>query len=449
MLALALMFVLESCAGSPAFSSAQSAAQADDLDAAIRAASDYINKQLPKGNKLVILNIQSEFPALSEYIIDELIANTVNDKVFSVVDRQQLDTIRAELEFQTSGEVSDESAQSIGQMLGAQIIVSGAVSRVGDLYRLRVRALNVQSAQIAGQFNRNIPDGPTVSALAQSQATGYGGESQGGSARSVSPAASGGTATVPASAVPTAAPVVKDVYTIGETGPAGGLIFYSSDAVRTSSANPPVDRAYNHGENGPAGGVVFYNAAYTRTAKVPPPVDREYQIGDTGPAGGIIFFINPGADAWKYLEAAPANTEKQTFWCSEVFSVNDIKGSRSVGSGKPNSEYIMRQAVNRGGGFDWAAEVCDSLVVNGYDDWFLPSRDELHQMYGNLKRKGVGGFKDEMYWSSTPNGDVSPDGRMRIWYEDFSNGNQSCFSNTNSYYGNMHIKYRVRAIRQF
>ncbi|MDR0759603.1 MAG: hypothetical protein LBF74_05765, partial [Treponema sp.] len=38
---------------------------ADELTAAIRETSDYLNKQLPKGNKLVILNIQSDFPALS------------------------------------------------------------------------------------------------------------------------------------------------------------------------------------------------------------------------------------------------------------------------------------------------------------------------------------------------------------------------------------------------
>jgi hypothetical protein len=89
---------------------------ADELDAAIRETSDYLNKQLPKGNKLMILNVQSEFPALSEYIIDELIANTVNDRVFSVLDRQQLNTIRAELNFQMSGEVDDETAQSLGRM---------------------------------------------------------------------------------------------------------------------------------------------------------------------------------------------------------------------------------------------------------------------------------------------------------------------------------------------
>jgi hypothetical protein len=123
----------------------------------------------------VILNIQSEYPALSEYIIDELIANTVNDRVFPVVDRQQLDVIRGELDFQTSGEVDDNTAQELGRMAGAQIIVSGAVSKIGDLYRLRVRALNVQTAQIGGQFNRNIPDGPIIAARVRSQATGYGG----------------------------------------------------------------------------------------------------------------------------------------------------------------------------------------------------------------------------------------------------------------------------------
>jgi hypothetical protein len=34
----------------------------------------------------------------------------VNDRVFSVVDRRQLGTIRAELDFQTSGEVDDDTA---------------------------------------------------------------------------------------------------------------------------------------------------------------------------------------------------------------------------------------------------------------------------------------------------------------------------------------------------
>ncbi|MDR2500454.1 MAG: hypothetical protein LBD37_05165 [Treponema sp.] len=213
---------LAACAGSPA-----PAVPPDELNAAIRETSDYLNKQLPAGNKLVILNIQSEFPALSEYIIDELTANTVNDRVFTVVDRRQIDTIRAELDFQMSGEVSDESAQNIGQMLGAQIIVSGAVSQMGGQYRLRVRALNVQSARIEGQFNRNIPDGPTIAALARSAATGYGSVPAAGKA----PSAPAPTGTASASAGSSAGQAASG-------GPAGAASETASGGAGGGSSRP-------------------------------------------------------------------------------------------------------------------------------------------------------------------------------------------------------------------
>ena len=208
------------CGGSPAPVSAVPPS-ADELDAAIRETSNYLNQQLPKGNKLVILNIQSEYPALSEYIIDELIANTVNDRIFSVVDRRQLDTIRAELDFQYSGEVDDDTMQELGRIAGAQIIISGAVSKIGDLYRLRIRALSVQSASIEGQFNRNIPEGTTIADLVRSRATGYG-ESSGrptasaSSQTSTASTAGGGgisTSPTPAPAVTPALVPANGTYT--------------------------------------------------------------------------------------------------------------------------------------------------------------------------------------------------------------------------------------------
>ncbi|MDR3170033.1 MAG: hypothetical protein LBU17_00225 [Treponema sp.] len=36
-----------------------------------------------------------------------------------------------------TGEVDDDTAQTLGRIAGAQLIVSGAVSRIGDLYRFR------------------------------------------------------------------------------------------------------------------------------------------------------------------------------------------------------------------------------------------------------------------------------------------------------------------------
>ena len=152
-----LFFFLFACASVPK--------GADDLDIAIRDTSDYLNDNIPGGNKIVILNIQSDYAALSEYIIDELIANAVNDKVFSVVDRAQLEAIRMELNFQMSGEVDDKSALEIGKFLGAQTIVSGTVSELADRHRMRIRALNVQTAEVQGQYNRNINTSRTITAL--------------------------------------------------------------------------------------------------------------------------------------------------------------------------------------------------------------------------------------------------------------------------------------------
>jgi len=155
---ITLTLIAGGCGSSPSV-------KVDGLDAAIRDASDYLNNHVPPGSKIVILNVQSNFPDLSDYIIDELTANAVNDRIFTVVDRQQLDAIRAEQDFQWSGEVDDKSAVEIGNKTGAQTIVSGAIDRLGDGYRMRIRALEVQTAQVQGQFNKNIASSPMIAAI--------------------------------------------------------------------------------------------------------------------------------------------------------------------------------------------------------------------------------------------------------------------------------------------
>jgi TolB-like protein len=147
----------------------------DELDTAIRDASNYLNNNIPAGSMIVILNVQSDSATLSDYIIDELIANAVNDKIFKVVDRQQLDLIRKEQDFQLSGEVDDNLALSIGKFVGAQTIVSGRVSLIGSRYRMTIRALEVQTALVQGQYNRNIAAGATITSLMGSSSSSGGG----------------------------------------------------------------------------------------------------------------------------------------------------------------------------------------------------------------------------------------------------------------------------------
>jgi len=46
-----------------------------------------------------------------------------------------------------------------------------------------------------------------------------------------------------------------------------------------------------------------------------------------------------------------------------------------------------------------AARLCGDLVLGGYSDWYLPSKDELNQLY--INKVAIGGFASNGYWSST------------------------------------------------
>jgi hypothetical protein len=89
-----------------------------------------------------------------------------------------------------------------------------------------------------------------------------------------------------------------------------------------------------------------------------------------------------------------------------------------------------------------AARICNNLVLNGYDDWFLPSKDELNYMYKNLHLKGIGGFANATYWSSSEDVDGET---FDVWYQDFSEGFQN----------SLYVRYSlfnpksVRAVRAF
>jgi hypothetical protein len=85
-----------------------------------------------------------------------------------VVERnaQALESLSREMNYQLSGEVSDESSLSIGKQLGAQVIISGILARSGQNWRLDLQALQVESAQIAGQWSvENIRPDPSWASI--------------------------------------------------------------------------------------------------------------------------------------------------------------------------------------------------------------------------------------------------------------------------------------------
>ncbi len=66
--------------------------------------------------------------------------------------------------------------------------------------------------------------------------------------------------------------------------------------------------------------------------------------------------------------------------------------SQDIGFGMQNTNEI----VNYGCGI--AAQACFDLEMNGFNDWFLPSGQELQELYNN--RNVIGGFDSTWYWTS-------------------------------------------------
>ena len=136
-----------------------------------------------------------------------------------------------------------------------------------------------------------------------------------------------------------------------------------------------------------------------------------YSIGDEGPAGGLVFYDKGFySDGWRYLEAAPSDIGKFVFgyYRPDKENNNVVGTATAIGSGKNNTENLKKYMDINGEAYSdtsgeavkkYAAKAC--LDYGEYGEWFLPSKDELNLMYENLYRKGLGSFADDPYWSSS------------------------------------------------
>jgi hypothetical protein len=159
----------------------------------------------------------------------------------------------------------------------------------------------------------------------------------------------------------------------------------------------------------------------------------KYTDSELGPAGGFIFYDKGHfSDGWRYLEVAPADYEFTAQWSERGQDVTETL--QIIGSGQQNTILV----VNRLSELDEtgsAAQICDELTINGFSDWFLPSKDELDLIFQKLHKVGLGGFSDTWYWSSSEYRDYT------AWGQGFNTGD--------SYNYPKHNTLSVRAIRAF
>ncbi|MDI1257203.1 MAG: hypothetical protein PSV16_14005 [Flavobacterium sp.] len=139
-----------------------------------------------------------------------------------------------------------------------------------------------------------------------------------------------------------------------------------------------------------------------------------YAIGATGPAGGMVFY-DKGAysHGWRYMEISTTDSGFFEWGClgSDIENTAVIVGkglynSAAIAGFHDNLDnYYMNPSVcNVANNGTVAAKNAVAFHVTGfdsYDDWFLPSQEELLAAYQNLHLAALGNFTADYYWSST------------------------------------------------
>jgi hypothetical protein len=345
---------------------------------------------------------------------------------YQIVTRSEIDQLLSNQQIQVSSISSADNVKKL-QLQNISYIVTGSVDAMGSDYAVTVKILDVSTGQFShsanafmGGSSRDLYIG--VNTLVINFVKGM--SSEGGQVAQVAPAVS----QRPGSGV-RAADIGIEVST-----KVGGVLYFQGEEVTTLWENDtytiPIERPGTYTVK-----IVFGNGAEkTRgvaiTTRGVTKVDFSlYIIGDTGPGGGMVFYDKGySGDGWSYLEAAPAGTEFTASW--GLYGTTVSGTNTGIGTGKRNTQIV----ADRGG---TAAQRCIAMNIGGYNDWFLPSKDELNLMYTNLKAKGLGGFSDNWYLSS------SERDNSYTWLQRFSNGAFDTATSNKNYMGS------VRAVRAF
>lgn len=144
--------------------------------------------------------------------------------------------------------------------------------------------------------------------------------------------------------------------------------------------------------------------------------------------GGIIVYITDTIPEVHGLICTEYDQSFSAEWGCEGL---DIPQTSYPLNGAINTYYIIQNCYQPG----IAARICHFSILEGYDDWFLPAKDQLDSMYVNLHLHGLGEFSDTWYWSSMRYNEND------AWGQNFMNGYQQEYPKN--------TEMRVRAVREF
>jgi hypothetical protein len=136
-------------------------------------------------------------------------------------------------------------------------------------------------------------------------------------------------------------------------------------------------------------------------------------------AGGLIFFLNTEpANNPNFTGEGMVATETRYGDFDQYGCGGQLVGAsgKEIGDGPTNTQKILDAMCT------WeakSAKICDALVIDTYDDWFLPSEEEMNLMYYNLFKKGHGtGWIDNIQRYQTSTEANENEFRIRFFFRD-------------------------------
>lgn len=114
--------------------------------------------------------------------------------------------------------------------------------------------------------------------------------------------------------------------------------------------------------------------------------------------GGVVFYIDP-TGLHGLISSTVDQSTSASYGCDSIL-IGPAAEHTGLGTGDTNTMTIVNTCSEPG----IAAKICDTLTLNGFTDWYLPSIDELDSLV--VHKDIIGGIDTTQWYRSSTEKDI-------------------------------------------